>query len=430
MSLKAKELREQRGAIVKQMEAIIKKADQEGRGLTPEEEAKYESLNAAQEALKDKADAIEEEERNNAPELVYSSENGSDRIFDVPLSQMKSKTKGWAPESSGIRVAVDAADRFLDEKRSKGVMLGTYIRWKVKGTQNDTEARALSGLESGTAKNTIPTELSNQLIDLLRARTVIGRSGAIYLTMDTNNYAIAKMTGDVPAGWRDELESVPTGDPTFSRVDFAAKNLGGLVRLSRELFDDNTVGLDQGILRAFAEKFAVEFDSAILNGDGVKKPLGITAYANKQVIDKGANGGAITSYTDLVRAYRLLMDANYEGPTAAIMAPREWEAYTNLVDANNNPLQMPRGIQQLPFLATTSMPTNLDAGTSGTTGSQMIIADFRNLAVAMRQAVSMRILTERYADTNEVGIVTTMRGDAQPLRENAFVVVDHIIPQS
>jgi HK97 family phage major capsid protein len=404
----------------------VEKADNQGRELSKEEEQEWQRLDSAQSELEHQIKGAEE----TKGDYLYSADDYSQGDLDIFKMESKNKTKGWAPSHKNIKVASEPEDRFVEDRKKDGVMLGTYIRWVVNGPANQLEEKAyrsISGLAGGTAKNTIPEELSNQLIDLLRAQTVIGRSGAVYMTMDTNNYHFAKMTGDVPAAWRNELDSLGTGDPTFTRVPFGAKNLGGMVRMSRELFDDNTVGLDQAILRSFAGKFAVEFDKAVLVGTGSDRPNGISTYTNAQVIDKGTNGGSITNYSDIVRAYRLLYDSNFGNPTAAIMSPREWETFTNLVDANGNPLMMPRDIQNLPWLSSTSMPTNLDAGTSTGVASQIFIGDFSNLIVAMRQEVTMRMLTERYADTNELAIVCTMRGDAQPIREEAFVIVDNII---
>lgn len=423
---KLRQLKEERASKFEKMEDLMKRSEIEVRDLSKDEGKEWDSLCKELDEMDDQIRRLGTMERR---QMEMAMENGT-QLSEGSSKKKSANARGWLPEHRNVRVLSNPEDRLLSDKENEGVMLGTYIRWIVNGPANDVEQRALNSLDAGTAKNLVPTPIANQLIDLNRNATVLGRSGAIYITLDTNNYAIPKMTGDVSAAWRNESEVINPGDPTFSKVDFKVKNLGGLVRIAAELFADNTVGLDRQIMRAFTGKFAVEFDTAGLYGDGNKEPVGVTSFAGAQTINKGVNGGAIADYKDIVAAYRMLMDANYTGPTAAIMSPREWEAYTNLVDGDNNPLVMPRGIQNLPWLTTKSMPTTLDAGTSVGEASQIVIGDFTNLVIGIRQQIEMRLLTETFAQNNEFGILCTMRGDIQPLKEDAFVIINNIIPAS
>ena len=58
--------------------------------------------------------------------------------------------------------------------------------------------------------------------------------------------------------------------------------------------------------------------------------------------------------------------------------------------------------------------------------ADLFVGDFTKLLVGQRLDFSVQILTERYADTGQIGILSTWRGDVQPARPGAFAVYRYL----
>lgn len=74
--------------------------------------------------------------------------------------------------------------------------LGRYLRSMAIGAKNDTERRALSEGTDSAGGFTVPTILSSQLIDALRAASVVQRAGAQTVPLTSDSQSIAKVASD------------------------------------------------------------------------------------------------------------------------------------------------------------------------------------------------------------------------------------------
>ena len=70
--------------------------------------------------------------------------------------------------------------------------LGKYLRGMTLGATSDLEHRALSEGTDSAGGYTVPTVLSAQLIDMLRADSVIMRAGAQAVPMARDNLSFAR----------------------------------------------------------------------------------------------------------------------------------------------------------------------------------------------------------------------------------------------
>ena len=283
--------------------------------------------------------------------------------------------------------------------------LGRYLRSMAIGAKTDTERRALSEGTDSAGGFTVPTILSSQLIDALRAASVVQAAGAQTVPLTSDNQSIAKVASDPTPAFRNESASIGEAEPTFSTVTFTPRSLAVLVKCSRELLDDS-LNIATALPNIITSAMAAEMDRVALEGTGVApQPTGLRLQSG---IGETALNAALTSYAPLITAQTGILTANGGPVNAIIMHPRDAGTLAGLTDTTNQPLNVPPAISRINMLTTSSIQT--DAG-SGNNESNMYLGNFSNLMIGVRNEIRVEVLRERFADTHQYAFVAHMRFD-------------------
>ncbi len=400
------QLREEKSALQAKARALLEGITDE----TPETEARQ--LESDFDALTARADKLGE----NIARLERSE-------AAVDLSKRPTYAAGSNPAEARIltagqsfeeRAIARGADRF------GGLDAGGYLRAALTGAQNEVERRALSVGTNSAGGFTVPTILSAQLIDGLRAASVVQAAGAQFIPMPSANLNVAKVLTDPAAGFRLEEAAIAVADPTFGLVSLVPKSLAVLVKVSRELLADS-VNLASELPALIARAMAAKMDEACLIGTGADgQPTGLV---NISGIGSASLSADLTSYAPLVAARTAILSANAGAPTAIVMHPREAGTLAGLTATDNQPLLAPAAIQSIPMLTTTALP--IDGG-AGSDEGVIVVGDFTKLLVGVREELSIQVLTERYADTGQAAFLAHMRFDVAATHAAAFHVTDAI----
>jgi HK97 family phage major capsid protein len=135
----------------------------------------------------------------------------------------------------------------------------------------------------------------------------------------------------------------------------------------------------------------------------------------------GTNGATPTSYDDLLDAiYELELD-NSAPPTAAVWHPRTARTYRKMKDSTGQPLRAPEPVNSLPKLSTTSVPINQTQGTATGVCSTVLMGDFTQAILGMREGLNITLLRERFADTGQLAFVAHIRADVAFAHPESFV---------
>lgn len=341
---------------------------------------------------------------------------GSD-FSDNWLSENRS---GWVDEK-GERIRVLGPNENFSTRGATGLAVGDLVRAQLTGARNDAERRALSEGTNSAGGFTVPTPLASYFIDRLRAKARVIQAGALTVPMDSATFAIARLATDPAVGWRAEGASLASGDPTFEAVKFTAKSLAGIIRVSRELMDD-TINLGAMLEQAMLRVMALEIDRAALFGDGSNNtPRGIASTSGINVVTVATNGATAT-YDHLLDGIYQCSLANVDTVTAAIGHPRTFTTLAKLKDSTGAYLAMPEKLRNLPQLATTAAPINETQGSSST-ASSVILGDFTQLLIGMREEINIRISEDVYASTGEIAVLVHARADVQLAHPESFTRV-------
>jgi len=178
----------------------------------------------------------------------------------------------------------------------------------------------------------------------------------------------------------------------------------------------------------FAYQFAVTQENGFLNGNGVNQPLGIfTASADGIGTGRDVSTGNTTT---LIKADGLI-EAKYTLKQGYMQNAR-WIFHRDAVkqirklkDGEGNYLwqsgiatDRPATILDNPYLMSEYAPN-----TFTTTLYVGAIGDFSHYWIVDAMGMSVQVLTELYAETNQNGYIARMETDGMPTLEEAFVRV-------
>jgi HK97 family phage major capsid protein len=437
MTRELKELYDQKNTAFETMKGLASKAKE--RSLSADEEKRFGNLEQEVESLNERIKVIHKTEEREAQLTVARITgvpgNGEDTEFreGVKKGEYFNANGTDLPvfsRTSESRAVEDWTRKNYDNPSAlEGIGFGTIARAFITGAKNEKEQRALAEGVGSSGGYTVPLITSSQLIDRLRPKSHILSLGSNMVMMENGSkeLSMAKLTGGLTVEWLAENAVATPTDPTFGQVKWAFKTLRALVVMSRELLEDS-LNIEKAIEFEVARGFAEQLDTVSLLGSGTgAEPQGIVNFTNVNSVSKGANGGAVTNYTDILDAIELMHSDNSEDPTGMIAAPRTFRTFAGLADTTGQPLRRPFTIENLPFRQTSKIGIADVQGTS-TNASKIFLGDFTQLYWGVRTGIHLIPLNQRYAEYNQIGFLAVMRSDLMPYNEESFAKIVGVIP--
>ena len=383
--------------------------------------------------LETKFDGIEKSNNELSDRLTNLEQKGTKH----PDAQFKPTTKGYRKfySEQGPVYEIDATTKAVDVLEGKRPEI-SFERWlgaTVAGEKcEDKDALAYiretkSVATTSTGVN-VPTEYMAGWIDNLRAESVLQRAGAITVPMSTKTVQYSRLTADPAASWHQEAGAVSATDPTFESASLTAKTIVCRTQVTMENMQDSpNFGGQLG--QAMFGSMAAAVDLAGLHGSGSNgEPAGI--YGQSGVLTV-AGVGTPTNYVEMIAGLKALLDANVPLEAIsdyAIMSPRTWATYQNLVTgiaSDNTPLERPQALRGMEFMTTTNVNDALD---SPADNSAIFMGDFSSLVMGIRMNPSFKVLElDTYASNLLYEVVATARVDfmlTHPARLCTLLAVD------
>jgi len=117
----------------------------------------------------------------------------------------------------------------------RGLNLGHVCRAMALGPASELERRAMAEGTDSAGGMTVPEVLSGQVIDKMRARSVVIRAGGRTIPLGSDSNIWPKLATDPTASWHTENASITDNSPTFSKVEFQPRYMYSLIRALRRL---------------------------------------------------------------------------------------------------------------------------------------------------------------------------------------------------
>jgi HK97 family phage major capsid protein len=409
--IKIEELRKQRADLIAEARDIVKKAEEEAepRDLNEAEDQKYNELLNKAEELRVR---IEREERLLGLEADLSKSQG--RVVE-PSEPDPANQPGGDQNSNPF-----ASEEYRKEFRS-------YLQG-VKGVE---ELRALyAGADVSGGFVVAPEQTIMDLIKAVDDIVLIRPLATKYTVAKAEDLGVPVLTADpADADWTSEL-ATGSEDSTmaFGKRHLHPHPLAKRIKISDKLLRSSFLDVEALVRGRLAYKFGISEEKGFLTGNGAQQPLGIFTASDHGISTSRdvSTGNAETSMT-----FDGLIEAKYNlkqqyWPKARWIFHRDGvKQIAKLKDGEGQYIWKesvrvgePDRILGFPVHMSEYAPHTF------TTGKYVgMLADFSFYWIADALDMTFKVLTELYAETNQIGIIGRMELDGMPVLEEAFVRV-------
>lgn len=397
-------LKGKRAALIADNRKILDQAKEAERTLTADEETTYENREAD-------IDRLEKEIRRW--ETQASREESINRIED---SRHKPQIA-----TDGRKVNRTQTKEYFD------LFFNRYCRKK----KEHLGPEVFNALEVGTDSEggyLVPEEWAAEVIRDLPELVVMRKYARQIATRGDRNLPVQTSRGAFT--WIDEEGSYSTNDPAYNNLVLSAYKLGGIIKVSEELVQDDAYNLAAHLRMDAIEEFADKEEDAFIDGNNTLKPEGIfqvTSIAGVSVAGKTGAVSATAAVTsdDLIDTYHTLA-RKYRRNAAWIMSDGHVKLIRKLVDQNDQYLWQPALTGTEPDRILGRPVDVSDSAPAPATSSRGIcFGDWGYYTIVDRLDMTMQRLDELYAATGQVGFKFHKRLDGHMTLANAMTYFAH-----
>lgn len=282
------------GNMMARSKAILDRAKREGRELTPEEVARFDTLMAMMQLNR------EEETERTAP--------GYRAPFKPDPNDGLAGFGGF-----GVGIPVDELRKFSLGRAIQAAVLGD---WRVAGHEREVSdyisersGRPNRGgnagfywpLASEKRDITIATEGTDIMqvthrepIDLLRNKTAVLAAGATAVRglAGSGEVQFPRLTASGSGGWVAEGVAPAESTQTFGQMRLTPKTLIAYTDITRQTILQTSFAIQDFIERDLISVLGIELDRAALHGSGASnQPTGLAGQTGVNIVAIGTNGG-------------------------------------------------------------------------------------------------------------------------------------------
>lgn len=461
---KNKALREERGRIKTELEALGTKLRTENRAMSAEEKGQFDKLKGSFSSVSESIRA-HEAEMAALDQLVNAEPEGGDAApaGDAPPAEgmnskrvpgrqdrdarprggdgsqlatrardIKTARQAWARAQYGFKLTrdhVEACKRVGINPRAKELRL----RLGSPATRAERfEKRALTVTTSGGGymiAEDYSFDLEQKLVDFSNVR-------GICRELQTENGADLPWPTEDDTGNTGELLAINTevayADPSFASVTFGAYKFSSKgVIVPNELMQDSAFDVDSLVFGEVGARIGRVQSTYFTTGTGSSQPKGVVACASAGITTAAA---AAFTADELTRLAHSVDPAYRMGASVGYMMKDDVLAYALMLkDSNGRPLLRESYAQGagtsanksnlvcngFPVFVNQAM-TGLTANVPVTATKHVLFGDYAKFVVRDAGSVRLRRLDERWAEKDQVGFIGFLRSDSNCVNTSAI----------
>ena len=365
----------------------------------------------------------DEDEDEPAFETETTKKNGR-RQIKLAKKRFPSSQKMLGASVHNIDRGAYRSQQVMIRKPQRDVTWARIIGAIKNGNRGSIKALGIN--PDTTGGYLVPLEQSNQVIELLRSKSLFMAGGAgerlaTYIPMSRDTITIPRYDSGVTTSWVGENATISDNTPNFGQITLTAKKLATLVKISNELLADSDPEVDEIISNDMARAMANAIDNAVLEGTGVvSEPLGLDNIAD---VTKTAKN-AVPGYDDLVDMITRVVveDVEFDDSWAWIIHPRELGTLRKIEDSEGHLIwtggdgigrQMAGNISDMllgyPWLTTTQISIDTDNNNE----THMFFGRWRDVVIGMRKTLEIMVSSEAGTsfETDQTWIRAIIRAD-------------------
>lgn len=328
----------------------------------------------------------------------YSRPNSD--LFNKLIAQATTRK----PEPAGT----DFARLLLMEgarKRGQNPMQWATQRWGDQILQQLTVGTAIGSSTIAGGGAMVPSPISSDFIEALRAASVVISSGPRQLAIN-GTLAIPKMTTGSAATWIGENQNIGVSQPDFGQVIMTAKTCAVLVPIGNAFLQRAVPGSEEFVRQDALNGVREGLDDAFINGVGTQfKPKGLLTWSTNSFAANATFNGT-NAAADLSKVIGIVKTGLKRDPVRGgwLLSCREEEALRGVRDAAGFAFrdEMTRGmLMGYPYKASSLVPST---GGVGTDESSIIFCDWD--AVVVGSDMNLQIDSSTDATVTDSGGAT------------------------
>lgn len=395
---------------------------QSGQDVKPEEleEARSKVSNLMRE-LSD-ARLVEESDRQRAEDNIGDNERNELQRF----SYAKFIREAAAGNITGFEAEMaEEARREVDSLGGESLR-GAGIPYKILAFN-----RAAAGQNVTTANDggNLIQEEPIVYVEALRNKLVLVGLGAKYLTGLRGSLPIVK-GGTFTAGWFGETEDVTGGKASYPKVNLDPKRLSVVGAYSVQLLNQSSPDVEKLIVDELLKAHAGGLESAVINGNGVKEPLGILNNEDVGVVVGGDNGAA-PSWGKIVDLETAVSASNADIGNLAYLTNSKVRGKLKQTEKAVNTakyIMENKEVNGYNMAVTNAVPSNISKGT-GTNLSAMIYGNWSDVIIGHWGGLDIVVDPYSLKKSAQVEIVLHAFHNTAIRNDKSFSVFKDIITQ-
>jgi HK97 family phage major capsid protein len=272
--------------------------------------------------------------RHYAPQIITKSAGSDDdadaaeviKAIETFQDTVSKRVDGVSTEVKAATTAVKTITDRVDELETKlnrpgrggtgaesteeAKAFGTYLRMGREGMQPE-EVRSLRVGDDTKGGYLAPAEFVAEVVKGIVERSPI-RQAARVGTTSSGEVLLPKRTGTPTGSWVGETETRTETGSNYGQVEIPIHEMACYVDVSQRLLEDAAVNVESEVAFDLADEFGRLEALAFMQGDGVKKPLGVmgssgvayTATGNASTLGTAPADTLIDAFYALPAYYR------------------------------------------------------------------------------------------------------------------------------
>lgn len=396
MSKTIQELKQKRFGLYQEMRGIIDAADNEKRGMTPDETEKYENLDKEVDNLTAeiaKREKLQEQER----QFAERQEQDEKRKYENRREGKSNILESEEYRSAFVQYLTNPSE-LSNEQRS--ILM---------------EKRALSAVTGASGGYTVPQGFYNQIQDAMKFYGGMRQSRATVMKTSSGNDLPIPTSNDTSnvGELLGENTGAATQDVAFGQVIMKAyKYSSKVVLVPFELLQDSAFNIEQFLARKLGERIGRITNTHFTTGDNSSKPQGIVTAAT---LGKTGATGQTTSiiYEDLVDLEHSV-DIAYRSKAEFMFHDSTLKILKKLKDSTGRPLWLPGlEVKEPDTILGYKYTVNNDIASMAANAKSVLFGDLSNYFIRDVMDIQLFRISDKYIESGQVGFLAFYRGDGR-----------------
>jgi HK97 family phage major capsid protein len=384
------------------------------RELKTEKGRLFNQLNDVYNVAKQESRNLSSDELQKADKLIEAMNELDRQIRNLEAFAARKSEFENTPAVAEVKTSKQSRSDVFNKYLRYGMQeLNREERYLLRGTNPQTTSDSAGGY-------TIPEGWTSELDWAKQFVGEVESVARVFSTATGNTLPIPKVNDTaVDAALQTEGSATTVADMTFGNTDLSAYTYSTLVKVSKQLLQDEEVNLIGYLTELLGQRIARATNAALTTGDGSAKPNGVITAAT--VGKTAASATAITHeelidlYYSVDPAYRMGTSCYYMMNDAVHAAVRKLgltaaENYNPITFANDGTM----------FILGKEVKINQDMDSAITTGKKTVLfGDFSGYAVRVAGGINVLRMDERYADELNVGFIAYKRVDGDLISAGA-----------